>query len=254
MKKKGRKYRLRPWVKHTLLGIFIIISFVAGYRTSRNIHAIGINAQQDIQIVNSVIGQSEEVELAEPMVLTEPTELVVENSETKTKLTFEREINVPEPVVEETTEASVEETPEEAPVVAASNEAVSGVVEEPEATQNNFGYTEDEMNLIYAIVRQEGGPSYDSALAVISSAINRTNSPKWSYLGSTVLDQLTAPNQYCYSIDSYWKQYLNGNVEDEVKEAVQDGLSGVTSHNWTCFRGYPVDGATNIGGNYYFGD
>ena len=115
-------------------------------------------------------------------------------------------------------------------------------------------YSDEDFELICAIIRQEGGPEYNSALAVISSAVNRLNSPKWAWCGDTVLEQLTHEGQYCYSLDNYWQRYLGGNVEDTVKQAVIDGLSGITNHNYTCFRGYYVEGGYNIGGNYYFGD
>ena len=254
-KKKKVRYRFKPWVKYTLLSIFIIISFVSGYKTSRGIHAIGIDIQKDIQFVNSVINNLDESEIKEKAV-TVAVKNEVKDELIQSSVPFERTPNiVKEPVDFE----FIEENETDNIILDATEGAVSGIVE-PDETEpvvdvyDIYGYTQDEMNLIYAIVRQEGGPTYESALAVISSAINRTNSDKWAYLGSTVLEQLIAPEQYCYSIDDYWKQYLNGNVEDEVKEAVQDGLSGITSHDWTCFRSYPVEGATNIGGNYYFGD
>ena len=66
--------------------------------------------------------------------------------------------------------------------------------------------------------------------------------------------QLTAKNQYCYSIDNHWKKYLNGNVPSTVKQAVSDAMRGKTNHPYTSFRGYYVAGALNIGGNYYFGN
>lgn len=113
--------------------------------------------------------------------------------------------------------------------------------------------TGSELETIWAIVCQEGGSSYESALAVASSAVNRINSSSWSRNGSTIYDQLTAPGQYCYSIDSYWVKYLGGNVPDSVKQAVSDAMNGKTNHPYTCFRGYYVSGGQKIGGNYYFG-
>lgn len=61
-------------------------------------------------------------------------------------------------------------------------------------------YTTSELELIYAIVAQEDNSSYEGALAVISSAMNRTESARWGRLGGNALSQLTAPGQYCYSI------------------------------------------------------
>ncbi len=116
-----------------------------------------------------------------------------------------------------------------------------------------------EYDIICAIVQQEGGSGYESALAVMSSAINRTRSSSWRRYGSTVYAQFTAPGQYCYSIDSYWVKYLNGNVSSAVKQAVNDGLAGKTNHSYTSFRsaGYASKSmranGTVIGGNVYFG-
>ena len=98
--------------------------------------------------------------------------------------------------------------------------------------------------------------NYEGALAVITSAANRCHSSRWKSYGSTILEQLTAPSQYCYSIDNYWRKYLGGNVPDNVKQAVADGLNGKTNHSYTCFRSTSGGDPTrvNIGGNWYFGD
>lgn len=117
---------------------------------------------------------------------------------------------------------------------------------------NTYSYCEEDMYLIYAIVMQEAGGSYDGALAVITCACNRAESSKWGYIGSDPLTQLTAKGQFCYSIDSYWKKYLNNNVSQCVRDAVRDALNGTRSHQFLSFRGYRVNGGTNIGGNYFF--
>ena len=119
-------------------------------------------------------------------------------------------------------------------------------------------YSQKQMELIWAIVTQEDNGSYQGALAVISSAMNRTESRNWRYEGGNALSQLTAPGQYCYSMDSYWKARLNGNVPDYVKQAVDDCLRhGVRNHEHTSFRSRrgKVTGANavQIGGNWFFG-
>ena len=117
-----------------------------------------------------------------------------------------------------------------------------------------------ELETIWAIVRQEGGSSYESSLAVASSAVNRINSSRWSRNGSTIYAQLTAPGQYCYSIDRHWVKYLGGNVPEYVKQAVADAMGGKTNHPYTSFRSYRASTASQkasgvtIGGNVYFGN
>ncbi|MDO4647828.1 MAG: C40 family peptidase [Eubacteriales bacterium] len=119
-------------------------------------------------------------------------------------------------------------------------------------------YSQEQLELIWAIVAQEDNGSYEGALAVITSAMNRTESGVWGYAGGNALAQLMAPGQYCYSIDNYWKSRLNGNVPEYVKQAVNDCLKrGIRNHNYTCFRSTrgKTTGASavQIGGNWFFG-
>ena len=119
-------------------------------------------------------------------------------------------------------------------------------------------YTVSDLQLIWAIVAQEDNGSYEGALAVISSAMNRTESPVWSYLGDTAMKQLCAPGQYCYSNDHYWEARLGGNVPEYVKQAVNDCLiRGIRNHSFTCFRSRKGAAtgpdAVQIGGNWFFG-
>ena len=119
-------------------------------------------------------------------------------------------------------------------------------------------YSQSDLELIWAIVAQEDNGSYKGALAVISSAMNRVESPTWSYEGSNALAQMTAPGQYCYSNDTYWQARLGGNVPDYVKQAVNDCLKkGKRNHNYTSFRSTKGKttgaDAVQIGGNWFFG-
>ena len=118
-------------------------------------------------------------------------------------------------------------------------------------------YSQSDMELIWAIVAQEDNGSYAGALAVISTAMNRVESPKWSYEGSNALAQLKAPGQFCYSNDNYWRARLGGNVPQYVKQAVYDCLKkGIRNHTHTSFRshyGSNTPDAVQIGGgNWYF--
>ena len=120
-------------------------------------------------------------------------------------------------------------------------------------------YSTSDLQLIWAIVAQEDNGSYEGALAVISSAMNRTESPVWGYLGNTAMQQLCAPGQYCYSNDHYWEARLGGNVPEYVKQAVNDCLKkGIRNHSFTCFRSTKGSqtgpNAVQIGGNWFFGN
>lgn len=119
-------------------------------------------------------------------------------------------------------------------------------------------YSQEQMELIWAVVGQEDRGSYEGALAVISSIMNRTESPQWRSLGSTALEQIKAPTQYCYSNDTHWHKLLGGNVPECVKTAVHDCLKrGIRNNPFTSFRSEKgvVTGpdAVQIGGNWFFG-
>lgn len=136
-------------------------------------------------------------------------------------------------------------------------EVIQEEIDEPEVIEekefNYYGLTEDELNLVYAVVMQEGGPTYESAEYVMSTIINRVNNPdKWSWAGETIIDQITCPQQYCYSLDDYWKQYLDGNVPDTVKNAVKSVIEFGPVHNYDCFRGYYLEDCEQVADNWYF--
>ena len=120
-----------------------------------------------------------------------------------------------------------------------------------------MGYSQEELELIWAITAQEDDTSYEGALAVISSAMNRAGQNYGGY-GTSVLAQYTAPGQYCYSPEisdpSYWMVRLHGNVPDYVKNAVSDCLEGgLVSHSYLNFRSSNRTGLyVQIGGNWYF--
>ena len=126
------------------------------------------------------------------------------------------------------------------------------------ARTDSTEYSQKQLELIWAIVAQEDNGSYQGALAVISSAMNRTESSRWGFEGGNALSQLTAQGQYCYSMDSYWRPRLGGNVPDYVKQAVYDCLKrGIRNHSYTSFRSTKGKttgaNAVQIGGNWFFG-
>ena len=119
-------------------------------------------------------------------------------------------------------------------------------------------YTDEEMELIWAVVAQEDDVSYEGALAVISTAMNRADVNYGGY-GTTAMAQLTAEGQFCYSPSvsdpSLWQARLGGNVPDFVKEAVEACLkNGERNHEYLNFRSaQDASGSrVQIGSNYFF--
>ena len=115
-----------------------------------------------------------------------------------------------------------------------------------------WSYSEADLDLLCAITAQECSSSYEGALAVITTACNRTVSSKWKNRGSDPLSQYMSQGQFCYSIDNHWRKRLNGNYASYVKQAVLDALNGKRNHSYLSFRAAGTASGVNIGGNVYF--
>ena len=104
--------------------------------------------------------------------------------------------------------------------------------------------TNEERNIIYAIVAQEDNSSYEGALGVISSAYNRVYGKRkaaWADFGSTIYAQLTAPSQYTAYTSGAYEKWLHGTVKipDYVINAVNDCLDGGKTN--TAFDSFRAD-------------
>ena len=125
------------------------------------------------------------------------------------------------------------------------------------STVDGRDYTQKELELIWALVAQEDDTSYEGALAVISSVMNRAD-VNFEGFGTSALEQLTAPGQYCYSpnVSPAWmyQRRLNGNVPEFVKQAVSDCLTtGIRNNSFLDFRSTNATGnRVQIGCNWYF--
>ena len=116
-----------------------------------------------------------------------------------------------------------------------------------------WSYSAEDIDLLCAITAQECSSSYEGALAVITTACNRTVSKAWKSRGSDPLSQYKAKGQFCYSIDNHWRKRLNGNYASHVKQAVLDALGGKRNHTYLSFRSASTGrSGVNIGGNVYF--
>lgn len=166
----------------------------------------------------------------------------LKNEIEKKKESLEKEVEKQKQVVEEMSEQTRENI----------SNAINSNVSITYTTPNDYGYSDQQLDLICAIVAQECSSSYEGSLAVITCALNRCVSSKWSYLGSDPLSQLCARGQFTYSIDGKYKKRLNGNYADFVRQAVLDALAGKRNHNYLSFRGYRKPGSVNIGDNWYF--
>ena len=120
-------------------------------------------------------------------------------------------------------------------------------------SNNRYNYSDSEIDLLCAITAQECSTSYDGALAVITTAMNRASSSKWQKYGKDPLSQYKAKNQFTYSIDGQYRKRLNGNYKSFVKQAVLDALNGKRNHNYLSFNSASTGRLGKIiGDNVYF--
>lgn len=106
-------------------------------------------------------------------------------------------------------------------------------------TVGNLAYKLDDkdIELLCAIVAAESDKSYDDALAVITTILNRCESPNWiNSHGTDPIAQATAPNQFVVYQHGSYMSYMDGKAPEEVVAAVKDALAGVRNHEYLSFR------------------
>ncbi len=127
-----------------------------------------------------------------------------------------------------------------------------------EVTVGNLAYevSDKDFELLCAIVSAESDKSYDDALAVITTILNRCEAPNWVRShGTNPVAQATAPNQFVVYQHGSYKAYMGGRAPETVQTAVKDALAGVRNHHYLSFRsngstGYSDNRITSTGNRY----
>ena len=110
-----------------------------------------------------------------------------------------------------------------------------------------YDLSDEDIELLCAIVAAESDKTYDDALAVITTILNRCEAPNWIRShGTDPIAQATAPNQFVVYQHGSYKAYMNGKAPNTVKEAVADALAGVRNHKYLSFRS---NGTTSYSNN-----
>lgn len=131
-------------------------------------------------------------------------------------------------------------------------------------TENNKKYTltEEEFDVVVAVVAGEYGGDLNDALAVVSVILNRCDSKTWSaWAGSNPYKQVIAKGQFEVYLKDYYLAYMPGGSKygstkyKVAKQAVLDGLHGVRNNKYTGFRAWYLTNYSNnyvvAGGNRY---
>lgn len=200
----------------------------------------------------SVLSADELNKLAEDQ---KQAKIEAEREEKERQLEQEREAQVAEEKMQ-----AEEEAQKEALRNQLASQGTSGGVDYSSIVSLDQAMADEQFQTVVAIVRQEGGDTYDGAYAVISTAYNRCRANKWKSHGSTIYAQLTSNGQYSWGISKYHslcEKYLDINiVEQPVIQACYDVMYGgkAPMHQYCSFRSASkiARNGEKICGNTYF--
>lgn len=131
-------------------------------------------------------------------------------------------------------------------------------------TENNKNYTltDEEFDVVVAVVAGEYGGDLNDALAVVSVILNRCDSKTWSsWMGSNPYKQVIAKGQFEVYLKDYYLAYMPGGSKygstkyEVAKQAVLDGLNGIRNNDYLGFRAWYLTNYSSkyvtAGGNRY---
>lgn len=105
-------------------------------------------------------------------------------------------------------------------------------------TNTKYVLSQEDYNLLVAVVSSESNKQKDDIMAVISVILNRCDRS-----GKTPVEVITAPGQFSGYLDGYYLRYLNADNTLKsnttlVQEVVNDALNGVRNNNYYSFRSW----------------
>lgn len=250
MKKKG-SHLIVIASQLLLVGLFFVTNFNDEIKVQKYVSTIHNENLNKIAMSVSLLFEEEivqEVSKSDELVLEElPSIDVIEE----------------ESVQEEIVEESVEN--ESTPLV--SVDASKYISKESmgfKVTENNKEYylSNDEFDVVVAVVAGEYGGDLNDALAVVSVILNRCDSKSWSkWAGSSPYKQVIAKGQFEVYLKDYYLSYMPGGSKygstkyEVAKQAVIDGLNGIRNNEYLGFRAWYLTNYSSkyivSGGNRY---
>lgn len=234
-----------------IVGLFFVIVFGTDVKTLEyedTIHNVNLN--KIATSVSLLFEEEEPVELKlDDLILEELPSLDIIDSEIQNK----------EEVKEE------EETNESVPLVSVDASKYSdNVAMGFEVTEGNKEYslTDDEFNVVVAVVAGEFDKDMNDALGVVSVILNRCDSDNWvKWAGNTPYKQVIKKGQFEVYMKGYYLSYMPGGSKyggtkyQMAKQAVIDGLNGIRNNEYLGFRSWwstnYSDKYITSGGNRY---
>jgi hypothetical protein len=133
-----------------------------------------------------------------------------------------------------------------------------------EVTEGNKEYSlsDNEFNVVVAVVAGEFGNNLNDALGVVSVILNRCDSDTWvRWAGNNPYKQVIKKGQFEVYQKGYYLSYMpngknyGGTKYQMAKQAVIDGLNGIRNNNYLGFRSWYSTGYSDkyvvSGGNRY---
>jgi len=131
-------------------------------------------------------------------------------------------------------------------------------------TEGNKTYdlSDDEFNVVVAVVAGEFDKTFDDALGVVSVILNRCDNSTWRrWAGESPYSQVIRKGQFEVYFAGYYLKYMPGGSSygsekyNIAKQALTDGLNGIRNNQYLGFRAWNVSSYSDnyivYGGNRY---
>ena len=236
-----------------IVGLFFVTVFNTDIKMEKHVSTVHNENLNKIATSVSILFEEEEIPVEEKMedlILEDLPSLDVIASDVKK---IEKENKDKEDEIESTPLVSVD-----------AEKYIDNIAMGFEVTEGNKNYdlSEDEFNVVVAVVAGEFGSDLNDALGVVSVILNRCDSATWvNWAGNTPYKQVIKSGQFEVYFKGYYKSYMpggkhyGGSKYQVAKQAVIDGFNGIRNNNYLGFRSWHSTGYSSkyiiSGGNRY---
>ena len=236
-----------------IVGLFFVTVFNTDIKMEKHVSTVHNENLNKIATSVSILFEEEEIPVEEKMedlILEDLPSLDVIASDVEK---IEKENKDKEDEIESTPLVSVD-----------AEKYIDNIAMGFEVTEGNKNYdlSEDEFNVVVAVVAGEFGSDLNDALGVVSVILNRCDSSTWvNWAGNTPYKQVIKSGQFEVYFKGYYKSYMpggkhyGGSKYQVAKQAVIDGFNGIRNNNYLGFRSWHSTGYSSkyiiSGGNRY---
>ena len=236
-----------------IVGLFFVTVFNTDIKMEKHVSTVHNENLNKIATSVSILFEEEEIPVEEKMedlILEDLPSLDVIASDVEK---IEKENKDKEDEIESTPLVSVD-----------AEKYIDNIAMGFEVTEGNKNYdlSDDEFNVVVAVVAGEFGSDLNDALGVVSVILNRCDSSTWvNWAGNTPYKQVIKSGQFEVYFKGYYKSYMpggkhyGGSKYQVAKQAVIDGFNGIRNNNYLGFRSWHSTGYSSkyiiSGGNRY---